>query len=93
MKIKLNEKEIAFLSDIHTNRNAHDEPLETRSEIKRLNNFFLKLNGKEPRQTQKLINLLRVLVSSSDATDSVGNNFILTSKEHDALYKKLEEVK
>lgn len=92
MKIKLNEKEIAFLSDIHLNRNA-DTPTESSSEIKTLDNFFYKLNGKEPRQTQKLINLLRVLVVSVDATDSVGNNFILTRKEHDALYKKLKEVK
>ena len=43
MKIKLNEKEIAFLSDIHLNRNA-DTPTESSSEIKTLDNFFYKLN-------------------------------------------------
>ena len=92
MKIILNEKEKAFLFDIHMNRNA-DEPCESHSEIKTLDNFFIKVNGKEPRQTQKLINLLRLLVTSTDATDSIGNGDSLTSEEHDALYKKLKKVK
>ena len=92
MKIILNEKEKAFLFDIHLNRNA-DEHCESHSEIKTLDNFFIKVNGKEPRQTQKLIKLLWLLVTSTDATDSIHNNYSLNSEEYDALYKKLKEVK
>lgn len=92
MKVNLNEKEKAFLFDIHLNRNA-DEPCESHSEIKTLDNFFIKVNGKEPRQTQKLLSLLWSLVTSPDATDSIGNDYSLTSEEHDALCNKLKEVK
>jgi len=91
MKVNLNEKEKAFLFDIHLNRNA-DEPCESNSEIKTLDNFFIKVNGKEPRQTQKLLNLLWSLVTTPDALDSTLNGHFLTSEEYDALCNKLKEV-
>ena len=90
MKVNLNEKEKAFLWSVHLNRNA-DEPCESYSERKTLDNFFIKVNGKEPRQTQKLIKLLWLLASSMDSVDAISNGD-LTYEEHDALAKKLKEA-
>ena len=90
MRVEFTEKEKSFLWGIYLNRNG-DEYNETYSERKTLENFFITVNGKEARQTKKLISLLYFYCSSPDADDSLDNEDI-TKDEHEFLVKKIEQV-
>tara|TARA_Y100001937_G_scaffold81211_1_gene109880 strand:+ start:243 stop:521 length:279 start_codon:yes stop_codon:yes gene_type:complete len=90
MRVEFTEKEKSFLWGIYMNRNG-DEYIETYSQRKTLENFFIRVNGKEARQTKKLISLLYFLCGSPDATDSLDNENI-TEDEHKSLVKKIEQA-
>jgi len=90
MRVEFTKKEKSFLWGIYLNRNG-DEYNETYSERKTLENFFITVNGKEARQTKKLISLLYFYCSSPDADDSLDNEDI-TEDEHQFIVKKIEQA-
>jgi|TARA_R100001126_G_scaffold98169_1_gene72175 hypothetical protein len=90
MKVEFSEKEKSFLWGIYINRNG-DEYTETYSQRKTLENFFITVNGKEARQTKKLISLLYFYCESPDATDELCNEEI-TEDEFNTLVGKLKKV-